>query len=64
MHIIPSADVLKDLEIDYNKMRKEMLPADAPTLAVILGELRQLEKEINELPTLNLNVTNYPTMER
>ena len=63
MHIIPSGDILKDLEIDYNKMRKEMLPADAPSLTVIIGELQQLEKEINNLSPLNLDVTNYPSME-
>jgi hypothetical protein len=63
MHIIPSGDILKDLEIDYNKMRKEMLPADAPSLTVIIGELQQLEKEINDLSPLNLDVTNYPSME-
>lgn len=45
-------------------MRREMLPPDAPTLDVILGELQQLENEINELSPLNLDVTNYPSMER
>lgn len=64
MHLIPSTNILKDLEADYNKMRREMLPRDAPTLDVILGELHQLENEINELSPLNLDVTNYPSMER
>lgn len=64
MHLIPSTHILKDLEADYNKMRREMLPPDAPTLDVILGELQQLENEINELSPLNLDVTNYPSMER
>ena len=62
MHLLPSASILKDLEADYNKMRNEMLPADAPSLACILEELLRLEKEINELLPLNLDITNYPSM--
>lgn len=62
MHLIPSANILRDLEGDYGEMRKEMLPEDAPSLDVILDELQQLEREINELERLNLDVGNYPTM--
>lgn len=63
MHLIPNTRILNDLEKDYTKMRREMLPADAPTLDVVLCELQQLENDINHLHPLNLDITNYPTME-
>lgn len=63
MHLIPQGSILKDLELDYAKMCREMLPADAPTPDVVLYELQQLENDINRLRPLNLDITNYPTME-
>ncbi len=63
MHLVPSGDILANLKADYNGMRREMLPADAPTLASLLDEISLLEQEINQLSPLNLNIKNYPTME-
>ena len=63
MHLIPSGHILKELEADYQNMQREMLPADAPSFAVIMAELAVLEQEINQLTPLPLDITNYPTME-
>ena len=64
MHLIPSGHILKELEADYQNMQREMLPADAPSFAVIMAELAVLEQEINQLSPLSLDITNYPTMEQ
>ncbi len=63
MHLLPNDSILKELRKDYDDMRREMLPTDAPILDDILSELQLLEKEINALQSLDLDVTNYPTME-
>lgn len=63
MHLMPCRTILADLEADYNSMKREMLPPDAPSLKVILEEISRLEAEINQLPPLPLDITNYPSME-
>ena len=63
IHLMPCASVLADLDSDYNNMKREMLPADAPPLPTLLEELAELEAAINQLAPLPLDIKNYPTME-
>lgn len=63
MHLMPCETIKADLELDYAKMKKEMLPHDAPEFSVLIEEVAKLELEVNQLPPLHLNVRNYPTME-
>lgn len=63
MHLIPTERILSELEADYENMKREMLPADAPDFSIIMQELVQLEQEINQLTPLPLDIRNYPTME-
>ena len=64
MHLVPSGHILSELEADYQEMKQEMLPADAPSFADVMAELAVLEHEINQLSPLPLDITNYPTMEQ
>ena len=63
MHLMPGESILADLVVDYDNMRREMLPADAPSFQDILEEISLLQKEINQLTPLHLDITNYPSME-
>lgn len=63
MHLMPCKTIEADLARDYSKMRKEMLPSDAPPFPVLMEEIATLESEVNQLIPLRLNVKNYPTME-
>lgn len=62
MHLMPQEHILEELKSDYDAMRLEMLPPDAPDLATLLDELQTLETEINQLTPLSLDIRNYPTL--
>lgn len=62
VHLLPHGHILEELRNDYEAMRKEMLPPDAPDLDVILQELQDLEREIISLQPLPLDICQYPTM--
>lgn len=62
MHLMPKEHILTELKSDYDAMRCEMLPPDAPDLDTLLNELQTLENEINQLQPLSLEIRNYPTL--
>ena len=45
--IIPTADILKALELDYEIMRAEMIYGDPPTFSEIIQAMKVLQDEIN-----------------
>lgn len=47
IRIIPNADVLKELEKDYEKMRSEMIYGNAPTFEELFKEIKILQDAIN-----------------
>lgn len=47
INIIPNADILKELEQDYEKMRMEMIYGNPPTFVQIIQTMKKLQDEIN-----------------
>jgi hypothetical protein len=48
INIIPNADVLIELEQDYEKMRTEMIYGNPPTFEEIIKRMKNLQDEINK----------------
>jgi hypothetical protein len=48
INIIPSADILIELEQDYEKMRTEMIYGNPPSFEEIIKRMKNLQDEINK----------------
>ena len=45
--LVPPASRIKEIERDYEEMRREMIFGDAPELSAVLAVLQEIENRVN-----------------